>query len=100
MCSDASSLFEGLPATVQAQLRDELGLDRSLADQYLSFIGDVARGDLGRSFVDQEPVTDFIRPAFVRSLALMGSAVLIASSWHGYSPLPRRERRTDASIAG
>ncbi len=74
----ASSLLEGLPATVQAQLREELGLDRPLADQYLSFIGDVARGDLGRSFVNQEPVTDVIRPAIVRSLALMGSAVLIA----------------------
>lgn len=74
----ASSLLEGTPVSVQAQLRDELGLDRSLADQYLSFMGDVVRGDLGRSFVTQEPVNDFIRPHIVRSSALMAAAMLIA----------------------
>ena len=74
----ASSLFEGVPASAQAQLREEFGFDRSLPDRYLSFMGDVARGDLGRSFVTQEPVAGFVFPRLARSLALMASAVLIA----------------------
>ena len=37
-------------------LRTELGLDRSLAVQYLGFVRDVLRGDFGRSFYYRTPV--------------------------------------------
>jgi peptide/nickel transport system permease protein len=69
---------DGLPDAAQAQIREEFGLDRSVPDRYVSFMGDVARGDLGESFVNQEPVTDVVGPAVLRSSLLMLSAVVVA----------------------
>ncbi|MEZ4705704.1 MAG: ABC transporter permease [Caldilineaceae bacterium] len=43
------------PAAV-TQLRSELGLDRNLGGQYLVWISDVVRGDLGFSYVSRAPV--------------------------------------------
>jgi peptide/nickel transport system permease protein len=37
--------------------RRELGLDRSKWEQYVLYLGDLARGDLGRSLRTEEPVT-------------------------------------------
>jgi peptide/nickel transport system permease protein len=67
-----------LPDAAQAQVRDAFGLDRPLPQRYLSFMADVVRGDLGDSFVNQEPVIDVIGPALVRSSLLMLSAVVVA----------------------
>ena len=41
-------------------MRHELGLDRPLPVQFLSFLGGVLRGDLGTSFRGGEPVLDII----------------------------------------
>ncbi|MCC6174195.1 MAG: ABC transporter permease [Chloroflexi bacterium] len=40
--------------------RAALGLDRPYYEQYLSWIADVARGDLGKSFWREEPINDLI----------------------------------------
>src|SRR5258708_3647135 len=40
--------------------RASLGLDRPLPVQYLSWMGDVARGDLGHSFWNTEPIRDTV----------------------------------------
>jgi peptide/nickel transport system permease protein len=45
------------------QFRQKLGLDRPLAIQYLSWLGQIARGDLGKSYVNQFPIGDIIFPA-------------------------------------
>ena len=42
------------------QARAQLGLDRPYWQQYLSWMGDIARGELGRSFWRDEPVRDLI----------------------------------------
>jgi peptide/nickel transport system permease protein len=42
------------------QARAQLGLDRPYYQQYLSWMGDIARGELGRSFWRDEPVRDLI----------------------------------------
>src|SRR4030095_2747186 len=39
-------------------LRSELGLDRSMVVQYVSFVRDVLRGDFGRSFYYRTPVLE------------------------------------------
>jgi peptide/nickel transport system permease protein len=39
-----------------AELRERLGLDRPLLDQYLGFLAGLGRGDLGTSLVDDFPV--------------------------------------------
>ena len=38
------------------ELREELGLDRPLAEQYILWLGNMIRGDMGESFVSGEPV--------------------------------------------
>jgi len=45
--------------TVEA-LREQLGLNRPVIVQYLSWLGQVVQGDLGRSLVDRQPVLKLI----------------------------------------
>jgi peptide/nickel transport system permease protein len=42
------------------RLREEYGLDRPLHVQYAKWIGGIVRGDLGRSFLYNRPVTELI----------------------------------------
>lgn len=50
----------GLSPERHAALQAELGLDKPLWQQYLTYIGNVLQGDLGSSFVTHEPVlTEF-----------------------------------------
>jgi ABC-type dipeptide/oligopeptide/nickel transport system permease component len=75
-------LGESAAPEAVAQLRGRLGLDRPLPAQYVSFLGGLARGDLGTSFRTNESVTAAIAarlPAtFELALAAMAVAVLIA----------------------
>ena len=59
-------------------MRHELGLDRSVPEQYLIWISDVARGDLGRSIVMREDVTTIISQRLPTTLYLAFTAVAIA----------------------
>lgn len=65
------------PASVKA-LRIKLGLDRPLMEQFLSFLAGVARGDLGRSLVDDYPVVSEIALRLPRTLELILAGTLIA----------------------
>jgi peptide/nickel transport system permease protein len=60
-----------------AQLRAELGLDRSIVDQYAYWLGGVLRGNLGESFALHRPVGAVVAEAMPVSLSLGGSALLI-----------------------
>jgi ABC-type dipeptide/oligopeptide/nickel transport system permease component len=60
------------------RMRDELGLDRPLAVQYVDFLGRLARFDLGRSFVTKRPVSEAILERFPKTLVLALSAMCIA----------------------
>lgn len=57
-----------------AKARHDLGLDRPYHIQYLSWMGDVARGDLGRSFWRGEPIRDVI----LRRAPISGQIALMA----------------------
>lgn len=58
------------------RVRDELGLDDPFFGRYFGWLGDVARGDLGRSLLPpSEPVWDKIHRAFPISLQLAGMAI-------------------------
>lgn len=59
--------------------RASLGLDRPLYQQYLAWIGDVARGELGKSFWRKEPIRDLIlrRGPITAQIAVMA----IVISW-------------------
>jgi peptide/nickel transport system permease protein len=55
------------------------GLDRPLWEQYLIFLGNVLRGDFGRSFVFNMPVFDLIMSRLPATLELTVAAVLGAT---------------------
>jgi peptide/nickel transport system permease protein len=55
------------------------GLDRPLWEQYLVFLGNVLRGDFGRSFVFNMPVLDLIMGRLPATLELTLAAVLGAT---------------------
>ena len=61
-----------------AGLRKDLGLDRSLPEQYFIFVSRVARGDLGVSFRNHVPVAQEIASNLPSSLALVGAGLLLA----------------------
>ena len=55
-----------------------LGLDRPVYEQYLHFLGNAARGDLGNSFVHGEPALKLILQRMPATLELAFAAFLIA----------------------
>ena len=64
-----------------ALTRERLGLNESLLTQYLSFLGDAVRGDLGQSYYWRQDVAEMISErvgATIKlALAAMGLAILI-----------------------
>src|SRR4051812_28479353 len=64
---DPAAVMVGATNNVSPQeveeLRHQLGLDRPLAVQYLSGLGGVLHGDLGRSVQSGEPVSSMIGTA-------------------------------------
>jgi peptide/nickel transport system permease protein len=58
--------------------RAELGLDRPLPIQYLDWLGKTARGDLGISTRDRQPVTQGIRERLPVTLQLSAMSLLLA----------------------
>jgi peptide/nickel transport system permease protein len=67
------------PDTIAA-LRVQLGLDRPLAVQYLDWLGKAVRGDFGFTFTDRLPVSLHIKHAFIVSITLALSALILALS--------------------
>jgi len=59
-------------------LRQALGFDRPLWQQYLSFLGDLLRFDLGNSVVQSQPVTTIIASRLPYTLQLAFGALLVA----------------------
>jgi peptide/nickel transport system permease protein len=63
-----------------ADARRNLGLDRPLPVQYVSWLGNLASGDLGRSFFDGTPVTKVIIDRVPATLQLAAAALLLSVS--------------------
>jgi peptide/nickel transport system permease protein len=61
-----------------AELRERLGLDRPILEQYGDFLLRLTRFDLGVSLVDEYPVADEILLRLPRTLELIGAGTLIA----------------------
>lgn len=56
----ATTEHKAIPAHIRQQLLTKYGLDQPLPIQYLRYMGNLLRGDLGISFRYGEPVADFI----------------------------------------
>lgn len=61
-----------------ARVREQLGLNKPLHEQYLTFLGNALRGDLGRSVLRQEPVVQEIIRRFPATIELALAAMFIA----------------------
>lgn len=77
---DAATALAGDSATPAriAEVRTELGLDRSFVSQYLSWLSGVFQGDLGTSLYQGQPVADELLRRFPVSLSLAMGAMLFA----------------------
>jgi peptide/nickel transport system permease protein len=76
---DVARLIAGRQASEETVkiVRARLGLDRPAHVQYISFLGRLARGDLGQSFITQEPVNAIVaRDLPVTASLALGGAVL------------------------
>ena len=74
-----AQLIAGKYATPQtiALIEKRLGLDQPLPFQFLRFMTHAARGDLGYSYVSQQPVRETILKAFPKTLSLALGSVAI-----------------------
>lgn len=79
---DPVSVMLGPQAQVSEAVKDgiraQLGLDRPPFEQYLAFLGGIARGDFGESYQLRMPVTEVIGRQLGATAQLAGLALLIA----------------------
>ena len=73
-----SMLGDGASPEEVQKLRQALGLDKPLLEQYWGFMSGLARGDLGSSFRYGTPVTREIRDRLFRTFQLAVAAMLVA----------------------
>ena len=62
------------------KVREDMGLNRPLHIQYLSYMGNALRGDLGRSLQTNVPVMDQILTRLPWTIELSAAALLMAAS--------------------
>ena len=63
---------------IAQQLRQQLGLDKPLVVQYFIFLRDMLRGNLGYSYIKDQPVRQLLTDKFKNTLYLSISAMLLA----------------------
>jgi len=79
---DPAAFMMGLNANPEAvvALRAELGLDKSLASRYLSWIGGIITGDFGVSYTYRTPVAELLSERIWISLPLAFLAFVISTA--------------------
>ena len=73
-----SSGTEGVDERTLALRRHELGLDRPLPVQYVDWLGKLLRGDLGRSAVTHQPVSEAIVDRFPVTLQVAVASFVVS----------------------
>jgi len=70
----------GIYATPErvATIRSELGFDRPLVDQYVSWLGGVLHGNLGQDFISHVPLTTLLAQRLPVTLELTALAMFLA----------------------
>jgi peptide/nickel transport system permease protein len=63
------------------QIRQELGLNKPVIIQYLSWAGSAIRGDFGYSYTQRRPVLEILKERFPRSMELAFLTILVAVAW-------------------
>jgi ABC-type dipeptide/oligopeptide/nickel transport system permease component len=77
---DPTLLFRGPMSTEEdiARIRANLGLDKSIPEQYWIFLTNMFKGDLGESIIKERPVTEMIWERLPISLKLAVSSFFIS----------------------
>lgn len=78
--SDPAAVYIGplaRPAEKQRVI-EQLGLDRPLAEQFVTYLGDLARGDWGTSLATKEPVLAAVGARLAATLELVCAAMTLA----------------------
>lgn len=102
---DPASFMLGInaqPDTIQA-LRVELGLDQSLAQRYLGWVGGLLGGDMGMSYTYRTPVSDIVSDRLQVSLPLALYALtltVVVAFPVGILAAARRGSVTDITVMG
>ena len=68
----------GVSEQLRQQWRADYGLDRPLAEQYLRWMGNTLRGDLGYSISFRRPIAEVIADALPRTLLLVGLSLALS----------------------
>jgi peptide/nickel transport system permease protein len=78
---DPAAALLGQHATPEltAKIREQLGLDQPLWQQYLQYLGQLLRGDLGHSIINNRPILNEFAIRFPGTIELTGGALLFAA---------------------
>ncbi|MCW2309018.1 ABC transporter permease [Rhodobium gokarnense] len=78
---DPATAILGSYATPEnvARLNRQLGLDKTLVEQYVIWLGNMLAGDFGRSYTLNRPVIDEVMERFSATLVLAGTSLLLCS---------------------
>jgi peptide/nickel transport system permease protein len=78
--TDAAQALSGARAQAASveMLRQQLGLERPVHEQYLAYLGNLVRGDLGESYYFRRPVADALRERFPATAQLALTIFVLA----------------------
>lgn len=98
--SDPAAKWAGARATREqiAAARIELGLDKPILVQYFKYIGDLLRGDLGRSLRSHQPITEELKnylPATLELVVLSTVFAIIVGIPLGVLSAKRKDKLVD-----
>jgi peptide/nickel transport system permease protein len=101
--ADPVRQIAGRSATAETveSIRRQLGLDLPLWQQYLRYVGNLLRGDLGRSYIQKTEVTTLILSRLPATLLLMAGAIaveLLIGLSAGIFAATRRGRTSDRLV--
>ena len=102
---DPAALMLGPEATAEdaAELRQQIGINQPIAVQYVKFLGNAVRGDLGTSIFFKQPVTQVLlgraEPTVFLSLFSLAIALIIAVPIGNYAAYRRGSFLDQASIS-
>ena len=75
---DSALSRPNIPESVRQEWRASYGLDRPVGEQYLRWVTNVARGNLGFSFSHRRPVRDVFADAVPNTLVLSGLGLVLS----------------------
>lgn len=102
---DPASFMLGMNATEDtvAALREQLGLNGTLAERYLGWVGGMLTGDFGTSYTYRVPVVDLIAARVQVSLPLTVYALVLSTAIAipvGLIAAARQGKATDLAVMG